>query len=140
MSLRKGISNAIDRLASSPLVPTSGGAAESQRRYEQLIETSPVPINLFDATGEIVWGNDAVVDLLGLDSRADLIGRSIFEFIHPEDRDTAKRELLIVIEEKRPTGPTEMKLHRDDGNIKEIRVSTAPGWYDGADIGQAAQL
>lgn len=137
MSLRRGISNAVDRLASSFLTPTSGGAAESQWRYEQLIETSPAPINLFDATGEIVWGNDAVADLLGLDTRADLIGRSIFEFIHPEDRDTAKRELLIVVEEKRSTGPTDMKLHRDDGKIKEIRVSTAPGRYDGADIGQA---
>lgn len=140
MTLRRGISNAIGQLMSSLSATASDGEAESEQRYEQLIETSPAPINLFDATGEIVWGNDAVVDLLGLDSRAELVGRSIFEFIHPDDRYTAKRELLIVVEENRSTGPTEMKLYRDDGRVKSIRVSTAPGRYDGQEIGQAVVI
>jgi len=114
--------------------------SESERRYQQLIRTSPAPINLFDADGQILWGNDAVIDLLGLASRADLIGRSIFEFIQADDRYTAEAELAMVVEEQAPTGPTEMKLERVDGEIRTVRVATAPGRYDGEAIGQAVVI
>lgn len=110
---------------------------ESERRYQQLIRTSPAPINLFDASGEILWGNDAVLDLLGLDTRDELVGRSIFEFIHPDDRYTAESELEAVVTDKESIGPTPMRLTRADGEERMIRVSTAPGQYEGEDIGQA---
>lgn len=60
--------------------------ADGHGRYRHLVETSPVPINLLDEDGTCSWGNDAVLDLLGLSSRAELVGRSIVEFVHPEDR------------------------------------------------------
>ncbi|MFT4882911.1 MAG: PAS domain S-box-containing protein [Natronomonas sp.] len=113
---------------------------DSEQRYRQLIETSPAPINLFDANGEILWGNDAVVDLVGLSSRSELIGRSIFEFIDPDDQYTAKQELAEVVEDKRPAGPTAMQLQRADGDTRSIRVATAPGRYKGQDIGQAVAI
>ncbi|MEF8915981.1 PAS domain-containing sensor histidine kinase [Natronomonas sp.] len=110
---------------------------DSEQRYRQLIETSPAPINLFDADGEILWGNDAVLDLLGLSSGSELVGRSIFEFIDPADQYTAKQELAEVVGDKRAAGPTAMKLQRADGETRNIRVATAPGRYEGQDIGQA---
>jgi PAS domain S-box-containing protein len=113
---------------------------ESERRYQQLIRTSPAPINIFDGTGEILWGNDAVLDLLGLETRSELIGRSIFEFISVDDEETARRELAAVVEDKESTGPTQMTLERVDGERRRIRVATAPGRYDGTDIGQAVVL
>lgn len=110
---------------------------EGERRYRQLVRTSPAPINLFDASGEIIWGNDAVLDLLGLEGRDELVGRSIFEFVHPADRETAKAELQAVVEEKESIGPTAMRLTRADGEERKISVATAPGQYQGEDIGQA---
>ncbi|WP_336134511.1 PAS domain-containing sensor histidine kinase [Natronomonas amylolytica] len=115
-------------------------SSDSERRYRQLIETSPAPINLFDADGEILWGNDAVLDLLGLSSRSELVGRSIFEFIDPADQYTAKQELAEVVGDKRSAGPTVMKLQRADGETRDIRVATAPGRYEGQDIGQAVVI
>lgn len=111
--------------------------SESERRYQQLISASPAPINLFDAGGSIIWGNDAVLDLLNVDSRQQLIGRSIFAFIDPDDHYTAKRELTEVVENKTPTGPTRMQLQRSDGDTRYVHVSTAPGRYQGRDVGQA---
>lgn len=113
------------------------GAGESENRYQQLISTSPAPINLFDASGEILWGNDAVLDLLNLPSRERLVGRSIFEFIDTDDHETAAQELSEVVENKVSTGPTKMQLRPPDGEKRTIRVSTAPGTYQGQDIGQA---
>jgi len=110
---------------------------EHQRRYRHLIEMAPVPINLFDEAGESIWCNDATLDLLGLDGRDELVGRSIFEFVHPHDRALARRELANVIERKESTGPTQMKLERPDGEMRYVQVSTAVGRFLGKDIGQA---
>jgi PAS domain S-box-containing protein len=113
---------------------------ESERRYQQLIEASPTPINLFDTDGTIVWGNDAVLDLLNLPSRRKLIGRSIFEFVSSEDRTTAEQELRTVIIDQVATGPTSMQVCAADGELKTIRVATAPGRFNGRDIGQAVVI
>lgn len=113
---------------------------EGQQRYRHLIENSPAGINLFNESGQSIWCNRAVVDLLGLDTRQDLIGESIFDVIHPDDHDRAREELKRVIEEKEPVGPTQMKLHRPNGGVRYIRVSTAVGRFLGSDIGQAIAI
>ena len=110
---------------------------EGEERYRSLLRTSPAPINLFDAEGVTVWGNDAVLDLLGLDDRDELVGRSVRDFIHPDYHELAESEIEAVIDEKVPVGPTAMELIRADGQVRSIRVSTAPGTYDGEPIGQA---
>ncbi|GGL23200.1 hypothetical protein GCM10009037_03360 [Halarchaeum grantii] len=111
--------------------------ASAGRRYRSLVESSPAPINVFDADGRSIWGNDAVLDLLGLDDRADLIGRSIFELVHPDDHERARRELASVVEAKEATGPTEMRLRTPGRGTRYVRVSTAVGRFRGADVGQA---
>jgi PAS domain S-box-containing protein len=123
--------DALDRAASR---------AEDHTRYRHLIEMSPAPINVFDETGESIWCNRAILDLLGLDSREELIGESIFEFIHADDHDLARRELESVIERKRSAGPTTMKLHPPDGGVRYILVSTAIGTFLGDDVGQAIAI
>jgi len=110
---------------------------EHQRRYRHLVEMAPVPINLFDDTGESIWCNDATLELLGLDGRDEFVGRSIFEFIHPDDHDVAQRELADVIERKESVGPTHMRLRRPDGEVRHVQISTAVGRLLGEDIGQA---
>lgn len=110
---------------------------EGHHRYRHLIEMSPAPINVFDETGTSIWCNDAVIDLLGLDSREELIGRSIFDVIHPDDQSLAHQEMKTVVDEKKSTGPTQMKLHPPNKGVRYIRVSTAIGSFLGNDIGQA---
>jgi PAS domain S-box-containing protein len=133
---RRGLGAVVDQLVEA-FDGTDSRADESERRYRELVRTSPAPINLFDASGEIVYGNDAVLDLLGLESRSDLVGRSIFEFVDPDDRETAEAELERVVTEGVSTGPTQMQVVRADGERRHIRVSTAPGEYGGEPVGQA---
>jgi PAS domain S-box-containing protein len=113
------------------------GPDESVHRYRHVIEMSPAPINVFDETGESIWGNEAVVELLDLEGLSDLIGHSLFEFVHPDDHDRARAELASVIENKESTGPTPMRLRTASGDVRYIQVSTAVGEYLGMDIGQA---
>ncbi|REA00865.1 hypothetical protein DEQ92_18825 [Haloferax sp. Atlit-6N] len=113
---------------------------EGHQRYKHLIEMSPAPINIFDRDGRSVWCNDAVVEMFGLSDREEFLGRSILEMIHPDDRERAQEEILSVIKEKESVGPTRMRLRRDDGSVRYIRVSTAIGEYLGTDIGQAIAI
>ena len=113
---------------------------ESGRRYRHLVQSAPVPINLFDETGESIWCNNAVLELLELESRDDLIGHSIFQFIHPDDQELATQELEAVIEDKVSIGPTRMKLRTKTGKTRHVIVSTAIGSFLGEDIGQASMI
>lgn len=118
----------------------SAAGVEVVERYRRLVETSPVAINLFDGDGTTLYGNDAVLDLLGLEDRDELVGSSIYEYVHPDDRGVARRELRSVIEEKRSIGPTRMDLVRPDGEVRHVQVATAPGRYEGTDVGQAVAI
>lgn len=111
---------------------------QREQTYRNLVENSPAPINLFDEDGEIVWGNRALLDMLGLDDHDELVGRSIFDFIHPEDHDQASAEIDDVLEgDDDIVGPTEFRILRDDGERRHIRVNTTAGWYEGERVGQA---
>jgi PAS domain S-box-containing protein len=127
----------VSRLQNSAQEAGSLPDDESYDRYRHLVEISPAPINLFDSEGTIIWGNNAVVELLGLESREELIGSSIFEFIHPDDHDRAHNELETVTGDKASTGPTSMELSLPDEEVRYIRVTTAVGSFLGTDIGQA---
>ncbi|WP_255152149.1 PAS domain S-box protein [Halorarius halobius] len=108
-----------------------------EQTYRNLVENAPAPINLFDADGNSVWGNDALLDLLGLDSRDRLVGTPLFEFIHPDDHAVAEEELEGVVEEDAITGPTRFRVVRPDGEERHIQVMTTSGWYEGQRVGQA---
>ncbi|WP_254832139.1 PAS domain S-box protein [Haloglomus salinum] len=113
------------------------GPSEGERRYRNLLEASPAPINVFDRTGEILYSNQAVADLLGIDHPADLEGDSIFDYIEVADREVARAELASVIEEGETVGPTQMTVCPDDGPCRDIQVATAPGEFRGEPVGQA---
>ncbi|CQR52573.1 Sporulation kinase A [Haloferax massiliensis] len=110
---------------------------ESQRRYRELVQSSPAPINVFDKGGTIRYSNQATADLLEVDSPSELIGRSIFDFIDTEHTDIAEEEVARVISAEEAAGPTQMRIVSEEGNERHIQVSTAPGELRGEAVGQA---
>jgi PAS domain S-box-containing protein len=58
---------------------------ESEHRYRSLVEVSPKAILVFQEN-HIVFANQAAMKLFGAANEQDLLGKSIFEFIHDEDR------------------------------------------------------
>ncbi|MBX0323016.1 PAS domain S-box protein [Halomicroarcula sp. F13] len=113
---------------------------ESERRYRELVQSSPAPINIFDKEGTILYSNQATADLLGVDSPSELSGRSIFDFIDTEYTDIAEGELAQVIAAEEAVGPTQMRIVSEDGDERYIQVSTAPGEFRGEPVGQAVVI
>lgn len=57
---------------------------ESERRYRSLIETSPDAVLLTNLEGTILFCNQRAADVLGFDTPRALVGKTIFEFVPPE--------------------------------------------------------
>lgn len=68
---------------------------EADIRAETILEASPDAI-LVSVGSEFVYANPAATDLYGVPESADLLGRQVSEFIHPDYRDDVDRQLQQV--------------------------------------------
>ncbi len=71
---------------------------QSEERYRSLIETSPDAVTYTDINATVIWTNQQSVSLLGLSSPDDLLGRSAFEFVAPEDQERSVANARATLE------------------------------------------
>lgn len=64
---------------------------ESEERWHRLVEENPKPVQI-TINGDIVFINEAGVKLYEAGSAEELIGRSVFDFVHPEEEGLKKRK------------------------------------------------
>jgi PAS domain S-box-containing protein len=83
------MSGAIAALASHFVVKKFRGTAEF---FRKLVEQSPDAV-LVHRQGKILFANEACVTLLGASSAAELLGRPMFDFVHPDDRAAVKKRI-----------------------------------------------
>jgi PAS domain S-box-containing protein len=72
----------------------------SEERYRTLFETSPDAVAVFDAEMKLTMTNERAAGLYGLTRAKELLGKSLYEFIAPEDRERVKS----LIEEMQRSG------------------------------------
>src|SRR5581483_2638714 len=94
-----------------------------EERYRQLVDLCPCAI-LVHARSRLLFVNDAGTKLLGADSSADLIGRPILDFVHPDAHQQA-RDRVRLLEQGRPAPVSEESWLRCDGAVIEVVVSAA---------------
>ena len=109
----------------------------SEERYHNLVDTAPIPIIVFDRRREMVYSNDAAVEFFDADTPADLDGRTVTDFLHPDDRERAAARFERLMTEDVSLSETEFRLRTVDGEIKVATVVTAPGYYQGQKVAQA---
>lgn len=81
--------------------------------------------------GELVFANQAGLDLVGAKDLSQVLGRNILEFTVPADRDEAERRIGKTSTEKVTTRPGEMKCRCLDGRLKDIEISGTPIVFEG---------
>lgn len=92
----------------------------SEERYRFLIGQS------FDAIvihkeGKIAVANEVALTLAGIKSPADLIGRSIYDFIHPDSKKIVE-ERIALLENTETLPRVREKFIRPDGKILNVEV------------------
>jgi PAS domain S-box-containing protein len=94
---------------------------ESEERYRNLVEMLPEGLWVH-RNGIILYVNPAMVRLLGASREEELLGRSIYDFVHPESRDSV-RERTEEVQEKGVTVPLkEHKYISLDGSVVDVET------------------
>lgn len=98
---------------------------QSEERYRKLVELSPsaIAVHIED---RIVFANKMAAKLVGADSPEELIGRSIFHFVHPDFKRRINNGIKTITEENKSLPLDEQKFLKLDGTIVDVEVTGTP--------------
>jgi len=127
------ISFALDAMdAENERILTQIALQESELKYREFVENSPEAISIY-ADGKIVYVNKECVRLMRAKSRDELVGLSVAEYIHPDNRDAVFERMKLVaqsdIDGSLPL--VEEKYIRMDGTPMYVEVKAMPILLDG---------
>ncbi len=108
---------------------------ESETRYRNLVEHSPEAIVVY-SEDRVVYVNAAAVTLFAASGAEDLIGRLIFDVVHP-DYQALTRKRAVRSQQKGKNSPlTEQRYVRLDGVIIDVEAVSTGIIYQGKPAGQ----
>ncbi len=108
---------------------------ELEERYRQLAEQSPDAIAIHQG-GRMVFINTAGVKLLGADRPEMVLGKSVFDFVHPDLLPLARERARQVVANRTPAGTVEERFVRLDGEMIDVQVTSMPITYGGKPAAQ----
>ena len=95
---------------------------ESEERYRQLSEISPNAI-VSHCDGIIEYVNPAGVEMFGVSSPEELIGKLQLDLIHPDDLEESKQRRQKIIEEGGIAPPRQHRILTRDGKVVDVESS-----------------
>jgi PAS domain S-box-containing protein len=105
---------------------------ESEARFRSLIEGAPDGVAILRGP-RILFLNPTAARLLGLESPEQANGRSILEFLHPEDAERAAVRIRRLLESGQRHGePAEYRSRAIDGSERTVEIASIPIEYEGA--------
>ena len=110
--------------------PSEEELRESEERYRCLAEVSPDTVAIH-ADGKIVYINSAGVKLLHAVDRSELIGKPVFDVVHPDFRELVHQRVHGAIEQGTVQPMTEEKFLCLDGSVIDVEVVSVPTTFKG---------
>jgi PAS domain S-box-containing protein len=104
----------------------------SEARFRAIIERSRDAIAVY-RDGNFVFVNPAMASTLRYDDPSQLVGMSMLDVIHPDDRALVQQRRKSY-EQGKPLPPTELRFVRRDGTAGVIEFSSMPIDYEGPAI------
>lgn len=102
----------------------------SEESFRSLIEHAPEAI-LISQDRILCYVNPALVSYLGYGSRDELIGRTAYEIVHPDDRALVAGRLRGIEDTRNPATPRELHFLRRDGTSALAESIGVPIVWDG---------
>ena len=94
----------------------------SERRFRSLIENSASVYAIVSADGEVLYESPSLERVYGY--RPDeLVGTSIMDLVHPDDRAAAMAELVGLMQDPGQVRTAEIRYRHRDGSWRDIEVS-----------------
>ena len=88
---------------------------ESENRYRAIVESQAEFVVRYQQGGILTFVNDTLCRYLGM-RREDLLGRSYYPFMHPDDRDAFIRK-IEALDRKNPSMVAEARVVLPDGRV-----------------------
>jgi PAS domain S-box-containing protein len=95
---------------------------ESEALYRPILNASPDHITITDLEGRVRMASPAALTMFGYARQEDLMGRSLTEFLVPEDRERAQANVALMRQGVMP-GPGDYCGLRADGSTFAIEVN-----------------
>jgi two-component system CheB/CheR fusion protein len=115
------------------LRPAQEHLLRNEARLQVLFDSVPDVITVLNKAGEVLHQSPAVTRVLGYDA-LELVGRSVLEFVHPEDLPGFERAFSQIIGNVRPTTPAEFRHRARDGSwcpleatLGSLKLGETPG-------------
>lgn len=134
--MRVGEEEVVLSLAQDVTEPLAAKAAleESEARFAQVFEATPVSIGISDEQGRFEAVNAAFEALTGY-GRDEALGKTVLELGLMTEVQRAR--LIEVVESGHPLWGYETVLHRKDGAVRRVAVFGETLWSDGRRLGIA---
>ena len=104
--------------------------SEAEDRYRRLVELSPEAV-LVHQDLKYVYLNRAAVALLGAAQPEQLLGRPVFDFVHPQQLEKVRERVNSQLDGGVAAPAMEQTFIRLDGSSVEVEVSSAPFIFRG---------
>ncbi|MDZ8054698.1 MAG: response regulator [Aulosira sp. ZfuVER01] len=108
---------------------------QSQQSYQQLVELCPEAI-FIESHGNFVFVNSAAVRLFAATEPAELLGKNILDFVHPDSHQAIRAKFRLLKELKRPVTLHEEQFIRLDGTAIALEIAAAAFTYQGQPAAQ----
>lgn len=94
---------------------------ESEDRYRRLVESSPIGV-LIHRKDVFQFANPAAVRLLGYDRAEEIIGRSVYDLVPAEQRETVRQRIARLDGLSKPIRYADERLLRRDGTELNVEI------------------
>jgi PAS domain S-box-containing protein len=107
-----------------PPSDTGGGAPpdDPERWSPNLVDMVPDVVAVVDAGGVLIYANAAAEAILGYDPKAE-VGRSMFEFVHPDDVDSVTAAILETVATPGVHSPTTFRIRSAGGDWRHLETT-----------------
>jgi PAS domain S-box-containing protein len=102
--------------------------AASEQRFKMLVQDGSDLITIFDSEGVYNYASPTSLQVLGVPPEM-LIGKNVFDFVHPEDRETAKLQFKLVESERQLKMPP-FRYRHFNGEIRWMETIITNRMHD----------
>lgn len=109
---------------------TARRVKETAQRLAQLIDQTPDAV-VISRRGVILEANPAAARMLGMESGQQLVGRSLAQFVVPEEVHAMRERMASVARGEHPGPPMVYRATRADGELLHVEIASFASEYGG---------
>ena len=101
---------------------------ESEEKYRSLVENSPDGVVIY-VEEKIAFINKEGLRMVGLKSKEEMIGKSVFQFIHPDSLSNIIKKMEEVVQDRHVSSTIEEKFLDINGVPFDVELKAIPTHY-----------